>query len=246
MKYGWKPDPYDCNDLHFHVSAPVAVPPKYSLVSKMPRAYDQLSIGSCTSNAIAGLVEYLEIKLKRPQYTPSRLFIYFYERYLEGTINEDSGAAIRDGMKVVATNGAPHENLWPYIVGNFRTTPPITCYKDGIKHRVHEYSRVTQSLNKMKECIAADFPFVFGFRVFSSFESLAVTLTGIVPMPGPFEREVGGHAVVACGYDDDTQMFDVRNSWGENWGLHGYCKMPYAYLTNPQLTSDLWTAHLVV
>jgi len=90
--------------------------------------------------------------------------------------------------------------------------------------------------------LAEGYPFVFGFTVYESFESPEVAKTGIVPMPNPnTEQQVGGHAVVAVGYDDSQQRFIVRNSWGAAWGLAGYCTMPYAYLTDHQYSSDFWT-----
>jgi C1A family cysteine protease len=72
-----------------------------------------------------------------------------------------------------------------------------------------------------------------------------VAQTGIVPMPSPQEQLLGGHCVVAVGYDDAQQRFIVRNSWGEGWGKNGYCTMPYAYLTDTDLSSDFWTIRLV-
>ena len=52
---------------------------------------------------------------------------------------------------------------------------------------------------------------------------------------------VGGHAVMAVGYDDSKQQFIIRNSWGTGWGKKGYFRMPYAYLTDPNLADDFWT-----
>jgi C1A family cysteine protease len=97
----------------------------------------------------------------------------------------------------------------------------------------------------MKGCLAAGYPFVFGFTVYESFESDAVAKTGVVEMPAPSEKVLGGHAVVAVGYDDSTQRFIVRNSWGPGWGMGGYFTIPYAYLTDSNLADDFWTVHLV-
>ena len=97
----------------------------------------------------------------------------------------------------------------------------------------------------MKGCLAFGYPFVFGFTVYESFESSAVTKTGKVPMPRTGEAALGGHAVTAVGYNDADQRFIVRNSWGRRWGKKGYCFMPYAYLTDPDLAADFWTIRTV-
>jgi C1A family cysteine protease len=99
----------------------------------------------------------------------------------------------------------------------------------------------------MKACLAAGYPFVFGFTVYESFEGPQVAQTGDVPMPAPGEQVMGGHAVVAVGYDEASSRFVVRNSWGTGWGKQGYFTMPYAYLTqaHPALASDFWTIRTV-
>jgi C1A family cysteine protease len=86
---------------------------------------------------------------------------------------------------------------------------------------------------------------VIGFSVYDSFESDAVAKTGVMPMPGPAEKMLGGHAVLVVGYDDSEQRFIVRNSWGKGWGQAGYFTMPYAYLTEANLSDDFWTVRLI-
>jgi len=107
------------------------------------------------------------------------------------------------------------------------------------------YQCLIQDLNTMQGCLASGYPFVFGFTVYASFEGAAVAKTGIVSMPGAKEKTVGGHAVMAVGYDDATREFLVRNSWGPGWGLKGYFKIPYAYLLSTKLASDFWTIRSV-
>ena len=97
----------------------------------------------------------------------------------------------------------------------------------------------------MKGCLASGYPFVFGFTVYESFESDQVAQTGHVPMPQAGEQVVGGHAVLAVGYDDSNQWFIVRNSWGPNWGMQGYFTMPYLYLLDPNLSGDFWMGQTV-
>jgi C1A family cysteine protease len=107
------------------------------------------------------------------------------------------------------------------------------------------YQRLVQNLNQMRGCLAAGFPFVFGFTVYESFESQEVADTGVMPMPASGEKVLGGHAVLVVGYDDASERFRVRNSWGTGWGQAGYFTMPYAYLTDSGLSSDFWTLRIV-
>jgi C1A family cysteine protease len=137
--------------------------------------------------------------------------------------------------------GAPHEQLWPYIISKFRIKPISGVYKDALNHQSIEYARVPQTVNAMKSCIASGYPFIFGFTVYESFESDTVASTGVVPMPQRNEQVLGGHAVVAVGYDDKTERFIVRNSWGSQWGEKGYFTMPYKYLSDDNLADDLCT-----
>ena len=178
--------------------------------------------------------------------TPSRLFIYYNERVIEGTVASDSGAQIRDGIKSVGSLGACHEDtLWPYDIAKFADKPPQAAYDDGAQHPAVAYQRVARDLAQMKGCLASGYPFVLGFTVYASFESQAVAQSGHCPMPAPGEEVVGGHAVVAVGYDDAGQWFLVRNSWGTTWGMAGYFTLPYTYVTQRSLSSDFWTIRLV-
>ena len=109
---------------------------------------------------------------------------------------------IRDGIKSVSKQGAPHEPPWPYDIAKFRPKPSPAAYRDGKKHPAILYQRLSQTLDQLKGCLAAGFPFVFGFTVYESFESQAVAKSGMVPMPQTGEQQLGGHAVLAVGYHD--------------------------------------------
>jgi len=233
QRYGWIPDVPDHRD-HLY-AAPVvnlsALPPKVDLRAHCPAVYDQGQLGSCTANAIGAAVEFDLMKQGLKDFMPSRLFIYYNERVIEGTVGEDSGAQIRDGMKSVGAQGDANEQLWPYEIERFRDKPPAPVYSQAKRHKAVLYQRVAQDLNQMKGCLASGYPFVLGFSVYDSFESEDVARTGDAPMPASGEKLLGGHAVLAVGYDDAQQRFIVRNSWGVNWGIEGYFTMPYAYLT---------------
>jgi C1A family cysteine protease len=248
-RYGWVPDIPDQRD-HLY-AAPVVhlakLPSQVDLRAQCPKViYDQGQLGSCTGNAIACAIQFERLKQKlKPDFIPSRLFIYYNERAMENTIASDSGAQIRDGIKSVAKLGDCPETKWPYAIEKFATKPSAACYRDALKYKAVLYQRVTQTMDQMKGCLASGYPFVFGFSVYESFEGPQVAKTGVVPMPSPTEKQMGGHAVIAVGYDDKDQRFIVRNSWGSGWGMQGYFTMPYAYLTDDNLASDFWTIRLV-
>jgi len=247
-RFGWLPDLPDHRDRLY--AAPVeiagALPAKADLRSLCPPVYDQGQLGSCTANAIAGAIQFDRMKQQLSEiFTPSRLFIYYNERVIEHSVNSDSGAQIRDGIKSVNRQGDCPETEWPYAIARFKTKPPRKCYADARKYKAVLYQRVTQTPSQLKGCLASGYPFIFGFSVYESFESTTVAKTGHAPLPKPGEPVIGGHAVVGVGYDDMKQWFIVRNSWGGKWGMNGYFTLPYAYLTDENLANDFWTIRLV-
>jgi C1A family cysteine protease len=246
-RYGWIPDQPDQRD-HLYAAPQeflAALPPRADLRRRCPPVYNQGALGSCTANAIAAAVEFERMKQKLSIFVPSRLFIYYNERVIEHTVKSDSGAQLRDGIKTVASIGACPEPEWPYVIAKFANQPPQRTYRDAALDRAVSYQSIVQDLNQMKGCLASGYPFVFGFTVYQSFESPAVARSGHAPMPAWGERPIGGHAVMAVGYDDAAQWFLVRNSWGKGWGLNGYFTLPYTYLIQPGLSSDFWTIRLV-
>lgn len=247
-RYGWRPDLPDQRDHLFAVPPATAarLPAAIDLRPKCPPVLNQGELGSCTANALANA--HLFDQMAQPggkNQLSSRLFVYWNERALEGSTASDSGAQIRDGIKVLAKLGAPPETLWPYTEAKFAVKPPAKAFRAALSHKILSYRRVTQSLSQLKGALALGFPVVFGFTVYESFESDAVARTGVVPLPRPTERAVGGHAALVVGYNDAKQVFLVQNSWGVDWGRKGFCTLPYAYLASRDLACDFWTLRLV-
>jgi len=256
-RYGWTPDLPDQRDFVYQAPHPtaVALPAQVDLRPNCPPVYDQGQLGSCTANAIAAAIEFDQKKQGITQLTPSRLFIYYNERVIEHSATSDNGAQIRDGIKSVAKQGVCSETSWPYDDTNknpmpcpkckYAAKPPKACYAEAAAHKVSAYQRLIPTLDRLRGCLASGYPFVFGFTVYESFESQDVAKSGILQLPAPTEHTVGGHAVMAVGYNDAGQQFIIRNSWGTEWGQAGYFLMPYAYLTNTNLADDFWTIQMV-
>jgi len=259
MKYGWKPDVPDHRD---HVySAPLAhlqaLPDHVDLRPQFSfQPFDQKSIGSCTSQAIVAAFQFANEKEGHPHVDLSRMFVYYQERVLEHSIGSDSGAQIRDGIKSVVKFGIPPESEWPYDgsaadenTGLFppgahaTQRPPPTTYQHALKHRAVSYSRVPQSLRQLQACLAAGFPIVFGFSVYSSLYDANGDPRSNVPMPRATDELLGGHATLICGFVG--RQFIVRNSWGPDAQDNGHFYLPYEYVLDPNLADDFWVLHTV-
>ena len=238
--YGWVADLPDHRDKMYSVHIPTPLPQIIDLRPMDSPIFDQLNLGSCTANSLAGALQFLEKKDKVKYMELSRLFIYYGERAIEDTVNSDSGATIRDGIKTLANLGVCSEKCWPYNISKFTVQPNHNCYIEAAKHKISSYYRLN-TVDDMCHCLSSGYPFVFGFSVYESFESEEVTKTGIVPMPQPDDQLLGGHAVVAIGYNYVDKRFLVRNSWGTSWGQKGYFSIPYQYLANRDLSDDFWT-----
>jgi len=211
----------------------------------MPDVYDQQDMGSCTANAIAGLAEFLQKNEGKADYCSSRLFIYYNERNIEGSVSDDKGAKLSDGMTVVSTIGCAHENLWPYQKDLLTKKPEPKVYTDAGKHKISQDNNLDGSnIDAIRQCLADGFPFVFGMMVFESFEQVGKDGNNTMDI-NPSGGCLGGHAVMCVGYDDNQRVVTVRNSWGPNWGDSGYFYMPYEYITNTSYCSDFWTARVI-
>ena len=253
-QYGWIPDLADQRDVMRVTPDEIlrALPAAVDMRALCPPVYDQGKLGSCTANAIAAAIAFEQRKLDAPErFTPSRLFIYYNERALQGTISADTGAPLREGMKAVNHAGVCPEDQpedtanWPYDPAQFASTPPGACYAAARHVRALRYRRVQHNAEALKGCLAEGSPFVFGITVYESFESPQVKQSGIVALPQRHERVIGGHAMMAVGYDDARQALIVRNSWGPQWGDQGYGYLPYEYLFGRSLARDFWTIELI-
>jgi C1A family cysteine protease len=208
---------------------------------------DQLDLGSCTAQALAGIIEFFLLQ-QQAFVDVSRLGIYYRERESMGTVGEDSGASLRTGIKVGAKIGACREILWPYIVSDFSKAPSAEASADEPSRRISAYYRIgkLRQLENVKAALSMRLPVYAGISVYESLMSASVAQTGIVPLPSFGERMIGGHAIVLVGHDDKTGRIKFRNSWGSAWGVKGYGYLPYAYVSYPLLVSDLWVVEGIV
>jgi C1A family cysteine protease len=212
---------------------------------------DQGKLGSCTANAGVGLLEYYERRAYGRYLDGSRLFLYKVTRNLLGK-KGDTGAHLRTTMKAIALFGVPPEKYWPYNISEFDNEPSTFCYAFAGNFKAIQYYRLDpvgnstkESLDRIKTNLAAGLPSMFGFSVFSSIPKVGEN-TGDIPFPDSNDSLIGGHAVVAVGYDDKKKIrkskgaLMIRNSWGTQWGENGYGWLPYDYVESG-LAVDFWS-----
>jgi C1A family cysteine protease len=246
--YGYVHDVPDARDFKFQLIRPITapLPPSVDLRHLCSPVRDQGKLGCCTGFAIAtGMREFLEKRTTGKFVKMSPMFVYYEERKMENTVNQDAGAQPRDGMKVLAKMGCSPERDDPYKIADFEDPPSSKAIDDATRFKIASYHRLS-NLTDMQNCLAGGSGFVLGFEVFESFESEPVAKTGEMPMPQPNEKKLGGHAVFAAGYVTDSQWpgggyLIIKNSWSTRWGDQGYFYMPFAYV-QPNLVSDAWTA----
>lgn len=253
-KFNLKRDVGTDHPVHVFGEMRAGLATKVDLRPKCPPVYDQGSLGSCTANAIGAAYEFDQANhhtqsTQSTPFRPSRLFIYYNERAKEGTIPNDDGAAIEDGVKSVATQGVCPETMWPYDISKFTVKPPASTYAFAKGYHVTKFRKLNQDVKQLKTCLASGYPIIFGMAVYESMQSENTAKTGIVPMPVSGEENLGGHAVLIVGYDDNLVyntktgakgVFIVRNSWGDSWGDKGYFYLPQPYVLNSSFCSDFW------
>ena len=215
------------------------MPSRVDLRDRCSPVGDQQELGACTAFAVGrGLRECLQ-RIRGEAPTPlSPLFLYYETRRLRNSLGRDSGATVTDAMNALAGAGVATEATWPYDPNAFAEAPPASAYAAAGGWRLTSGVRLS-GLEDMRKALAYGQPVAFGMRIYSYFRDLGAG--GELPMPQDGDVMVGGHAVVAVGYDDRRRALIVRNSFGVSWGAAGYFYLPYAYATEENVL-DLWTA----
>jgi C1A family cysteine protease len=243
-KPGWIRDKHDHRDLKFGAVIKLSTDPLPESIDNRnlaPPVFDQGHLGSCTAHGTLAAFRMTLKQENKPDFEASRLAHYALSRQMEGMLDQDSGAEIRDAVKVLSENGTILESEWPYDVSRFRELPGSTLLTEALQHKCLVYESVPLNKEAFKRAIVENGSVIIGITLYESFMSYEVERTGIVPTPNTAIEEIdGGHCMLAVGYTNHETAI-VRNSWGTSWGQSGYCEIPLSYLLNPELAGDYWT-----
>lgn len=256
--FGWRPDLPDKRDRLFTLSHPeaIAYPSKISLRDRMPPVFAQGTLGSCVAQALIANHMFVHAG----EQMMSRLDLYYHARLLEGMEDVDSGCMIRNGVKALVKFGVPTEADWPYLIRKFKVDPPDAVAKSALNYRITSYERLRAHDDFLK-CLSQGRPFVFGFSVYQSlYESYGENF-GLITMPRQDDKMIGGHAILAVGFDQNFHenpafkrsglsesaignfVYEIRNSWGTAWGDGGYGWMDARILEDRDQSDDFWCVY---
>lgn len=236
--------PKDTRDhlLKFSSTAPTAsLPPSVDLSQHCTPVKDQGQEGSCTAFSSLAAMEYIGKKFNNGlDANFSEKFTYYVTRVdiARGRASQDSGAYVRDAIKSTVSYGTCLENTWPYS-NSLSTRPSSKAYTEAKKYESVSYTSIRPStnINLVKTTLSQGIPVVIGFTCYSNIFDDSVEVSGIIPLPN--NNIIGGHAVLVVGYDDATNLFKFKNSWGTSWGVNGYGYLPYQYYNTGDI-SELW------
>lgn len=185
--------------------------------------------GSCASFAVSSVIEAMRKDKRR--YSPA--FLYWSAREITGNTDRDSGATLLDVIKGATLKGICSEDNMPYNADNFSMAPTESAIKEASDCLVIEAKTVNTNLRDIRSALSDGFPVIIATKIFDSFSD---TMSGFVRHPSKKEMADGtrndghgNHAMVVCGFSDKERVLIVRNSWGKDFGVNGYCYIPYSY-----------------
>jgi hypothetical protein len=167
----------------------------------------------------------------------------------------DSGCTAAAVVASLKKYGVCRESAWPYRPSKFAEQPPEAAFDDAASRKLVEAHRVT-TLRALKRSIADGFPVPVEFAVARSVADgkdgrpSPAWKSGRFPLPSASDPSDGDHFVLAVGYDDETGLVEVENSWGKRFGKRGFGYLEYAFfgpdedhlIADPKVPAgDAWT-----
>lgn len=203
---------------------------------------DQGQQGACVAFTFASIFEYFLKQNAEPTPDLSEQFLYYNARMRANATDKDEGSNMYYAVTALTEDGICKEDFWKYDPTAYSVEPSTDAYEDAKQRKVRIAKNVKLNRDDIRSALADGFPVAFAIKIYDSFQK---NNNGFISFPTTEEiaaydsnGENHSHAMVICGYNDDEQLFKVRNSWGSDWGDNGYCYLPYAYIENKDLS--LW------
>jgi len=244
-RFGWWPEllepdrrlSWGRSSLRYRAGLPQA----HSLITEIDLdVLDQGATGSCVAHACAGayrlraaVVDHA-LSLARVSLAnyplPARRWIYRLARETHGEGHIDGGTYISAALYVMRQLGWPDEVHVPW--DESRVNNPMGMHA---RHHAHDQRDAVEEYAitgwgdsrrlELCEAIVSGYPVVFGAHVDQDWleceDWAAHDLTG---------EPLGGHAMIACGYE--PAGVHVLNSWGSGWGMGGLGLLSWSAVTS--------------
>ena len=258
-----RPDRIDLRDLPYR--APLKnLPPQFPtqemiddflpLYAKTKMLLDQGKEGACTGFGLAAVVNYLRweywvrdnVRARRspnhgqpaPKVSPRML--YQNARLYDEWKGEDyEGSSCRGAMKGFHKHGVCGEETWPYRKAVGR--PKDNWREDAALTPLGAYYRIdTGSIADLQAAIHEVHSIYVSAVVHDGWDLAKCKSLDEATIGDPTTKERGGHAFALVGYT--PKGFIVQNSWGPDWGYHGFGLLRYGdFSTN---ATDAWAIAL--
>jgi hypothetical protein len=169
-------------------------------------------------------------------WVPNRPQTMFSPTFIYPQINQgkDEGSSLVAAALLLQEMGAATLKTAPYHANDFLTQPPSFAFEEAGRFK-NRNTYVLQNREEIKIALRENLPVLIGTRLTPPFFSgKAESYTVAMHRAGMAERQPDQphamHAMVIVGFDEPTERFLVRNSWGENWGRGGYCWVDYGVM----------------
>jgi C1A family cysteine protease len=146
----------------------------------------------------------------------------------EGDVHDGMGSKCADGgwpsnaLDWMKTSGVADPGCWAYETQNLPYNP--TPDRSGRTVRLDSYVTLN-NIQDQKAWIDQVGPIVGCFTCYWDFQAYGPN-SGVY-ICNPASGIDGGHCILVVGYDDVKEAWLIRNSWGNGWGMGGYCWFGY-------------------
>jgi len=181
---------------------------------------DQSPAPTCETYALCAALETLLQYQTGELYTPdlSETHLYFYA----GGTYERGGVNVYDACEYLVDYGVPDEGCYPDPHRPYDY--PYTSV-EGWENRtvkINEWGWIPNDETAIKQALIDYGPLTICIHVY---EDMYEYTGGVYHRTS--SNRVGGHLVALVGYDDNTESWLVKNSWGNRWGDNGWFHMGY-------------------